>query len=65
MEPTECACGSQNFERILIERPGRGASRTGFVACAECRAVYYSPEKKDAAPVEWVDLKPPFVQGQP
>ena len=42
--PIECACGSQNFERVVVMRLNRKPYRTEFIACAECRVMYYSPE---------------------
>jgi hypothetical protein len=57
--PTECACGSNNFERVVVGRPNGSAYRTAFVACAECRVMYYVPEPPpDPAPPAWVHLMP-------
>ena len=54
--PTECACGSQNFERIIVDRPGREPYRTDFLACVECRVMYFSPEPRVTfAASPWVD----------
>ena len=47
MEPSECACGSQNFERIVVERQGCGPYRTDFLACVECRVMYFAPEPRE------------------
>ena len=48
-QPTECHCGSQNFYRIPVDRPGRAPYITDFVACAECRLMFHFPEPKPAA----------------
>jgi hypothetical protein len=48
--PTECTCGAMNFERIVVERRGLAPYRTPFVACAECRRVYYDPEALEPEP---------------
>ena len=50
--PTECTCGAQNFERIVVERRGLAPYLTSFVACAECRVMYYVPEPLEREPVK-------------
>jgi hypothetical protein len=52
--PRECICGSSNFERVVVSRPNGRSYTTEFLACAECRVMYFSPE----LPVE---VRPPFV----
>ena len=32
------------FERVVIERPGRDAYRTDFLACEHCRTMFFVPE---------------------
>ena len=49
--PTECTCGSSNFERVVVERRGlRPPYRTDFIACAECRLMYFAPEPPEPEP---------------
>jgi hypothetical protein len=43
----ECTCGSNNFERVVIERPRTAPYETDFIACEECRVMYYSPKASD------------------
>jgi hypothetical protein len=43
----ECTCGSNNFERVVVHRPRAMPYETDFVACAECRVMYYSPKAND------------------
>ena len=43
----ECACGSNNFERVVVQRPRSTPYETDFIACAECRVMYYSPKAND------------------
>ena len=43
----ECACGSNNFERVMVHRPRTPAYETDFIACAECKVMYYSPKAGD------------------
>lgn len=38
-----CACGAENFERVIVERVLARPVVTDLVACVECRCVYYSP----------------------
>ena len=56
--PIECACGSQNFERVVVTRLNGKPYRTEFVACAECRVMYYSPETRapDANKAYWLRM---------
>jgi hypothetical protein len=56
--PTECTCGSSNFERVIVRRPNGDPYRTEFVACTECRAMYYDPEPKAEPPAAWVSAMP-------
>jgi hypothetical protein len=37
LAPIECSCGSQNIERVVVQRPGGDPYRADLVACAECR----------------------------
>jgi hypothetical protein len=36
-----CQCGYENFERVIVRRPGRDVYVTDFVACVGCKAVYH------------------------
>ena len=56
--PTECSCGASNFERVIVRRPNGDAYRTDFVACIECRVMYFDPEAKAEPPAGWVNLMP-------
>jgi hypothetical protein len=58
--PTECVCGAQNFERVVVERRGKNPYRTDFIACAECRIMYFSPEPLEPEPVKWLSVMPKF-----
>jgi hypothetical protein len=49
--PTECICGAQNFERVTVARRGKSPYRTDFIACAECRIMYFDPEPFEPEPV--------------
>lgn len=40
--PNPCSCGSENFERVTVLRPNGTPYATDFVACAECRVMYFS-----------------------
>jgi len=44
----ECACGSNNFERVVVQRPRSTPYETDFIACAACRVMYYSPKTNDS-----------------
>lgn len=41
--PNPCSCGSENFERVTVLRPNGTPYATDFVACAECRVMYFGP----------------------
>ncbi len=56
--PTECACGSNNFERVVVRRPNGNPYRTEFIACVECRVMYYLPEPRDPPTPAWRHLMP-------
>ena len=56
--PTECPCGSSNFERVIVRRPGGQPYRTEFIACAECRVMYFDPEPPPEPPARWINLMP-------
>ena len=36
-----CPCGYENFERVIVRRPGREPHVTDFVACVGCKAVFH------------------------
>ena len=36
-----CQCGAENFERVIVRRPGRDPHVTDFVACVGCKAVFH------------------------
>ena len=36
-----CQCGAENFERVIVRRPGRDPYVTDFVACVGCKAVFH------------------------
>ena len=38
-----CVCGSENFERVIVQRKPAAPIVTDFVACVECCAMYWSP----------------------
>lgn len=57
--PRECVCGSGNFERVTVRRPNGAPYRTDFIACAECRLMYFSPEAPRLPTEQWVDAMPP------
>jgi len=42
----QCACGHENFERVVVQRPPGGPIVTDFVACVGCRAMYFAPLPK-------------------
>ena len=44
----ECPCGYENFERVMVRRPGRPDHVSDFVACVSCKAVYHSPIERGA-----------------
>jgi hypothetical protein len=41
--PGECLCGSIDFERIVVQRKPNAPITTDFVACLQCRAMYFVP----------------------
>jgi len=41
--PGECLCGSIDFERIVVQRKPNTPITTDFVACLQCRAMYFVP----------------------
>ena len=38
-----CACGSDGFERVVVQRAEGEPYVTEFVACRHCRAMYHRP----------------------
>ena len=36
-----CQCGHENFERVIVRRPGRDPHVSDFVACVGCKAVFH------------------------
>jgi|GEM_PF-1834487 len=38
-----CACGSERFERVVVQRKFAAPYRTDFAACAGCRAMFFAP----------------------
>ncbi|MDP9044019.1 MAG: hypothetical protein M3O01_04360 [Pseudomonadota bacterium] len=56
--PTECTCGSSNFERVVVRRPNGQTYRTDFIACAECRVMYFDPEPRDPPSAARTSLTP-------
>ena len=42
----QCACGHENFERVVVRRPPGAPIVTDFVACVGCHAVYLAPLPK-------------------
>jgi hypothetical protein len=39
----ECLCGSDAFERVMVQRLPYAAFTTDFVACMGCSAMYFRP----------------------
>lgn len=39
----ECPCGSENFTRVVVQRKPHPPIVTDFVACVNCKAMYWSP----------------------
>ena len=40
-----CFCGgSENFERVIVQRKPYAPIVTDFVACVACRAMYFAPK---------------------
>lgn len=58
--PTECTCGCENFERVVVMRPNGTPYATDFLACVECRVMYYWPPPAAEKPVPWVSVAPVF-----
>ena len=42
-EKPMCACGSQGFDRVVVQRVEAEPYVTEFVACQHCRAMYHRP----------------------
>ena len=38
-----CSCGYENFERVVVRRPGRAPYATDFVSCINCRTMFHAP----------------------
>ncbi len=38
-----CACGAENFQRVIVERVIGRPVVTDLVACVECHIVFYVP----------------------
>ena len=52
--PQPCHCGSEHFERVVIERRPRAPYRSPFMYCVECRAAFYVPlPEPERAPDRW------------
>ena len=41
-----CPCGSENFERVAVQRPGQSDYLTDFVACVLCKVMFHLPEPR-------------------
>ena len=41
-----CPCGSENFERVAVQRQGHDNYVTDFVACVLCRVMFHFPEPR-------------------
>ena len=39
----QCQCGCFDFERVVVHRRPNGPITTDFVACVNCKAVYFDP----------------------
>ena len=39
-----CLCGSESFERVVVQRKPSPPIVTDFVACVGCRAMYFAPQ---------------------
>lgn len=44
-----CACGSTDFRRVVIERPGKPPHRTVLAECGRCHAAFVSPQVPPSA----------------
>ena len=54
-----CACGYENFERVVVERvPGRPIV-TDFLACVGCRTMFFAPRGKPKPPAPRSPAEPP------
>ena len=42
-----CLCGSIDFERVNVERPGGNMYVTAFLACCRCGVMYHSPRRPE------------------
>lgn len=42
-----CLCGSIDFDRVTVARPGAAPYRTAFIECRHCRVMYHSPSVPD------------------
>jgi hypothetical protein len=54
-----CACGHENFERVVVQRRAHPPIVTDFVACVGCRSMYFAPLRTMAA--QKPTLPPGFV----
>lgn len=41
-----CGCGSEDFERVVVERDGRPPHRTILAECLHCHAAFVVPPAK-------------------
>jgi hypothetical protein len=41
-----CACGSEDFERVVVHRQGQPNYVTEFVACVLCKVMFHMPAVK-------------------
>ena len=41
-----CACGSEDFERVVVHRQGQPDYVTEFVACVLCKVMFHMPAVK-------------------
>lgn len=46
--PDACHCGAWNFERVVVQRKPGALIVTDFLACADCRAMYFAPVPAEA-----------------
>ena len=42
-----CSCGSENFERVVVQRVGQADYATDFVACVLCRVMFHLPHRPE------------------
>jgi hypothetical protein len=54
-----CACGHENFERVVVQRRPHPPVVTDFVACVGCRSMYFAPLRAKIA--QKPALPPGFV----